>query len=74
MREPSEFSTISVPRDLRAAIIRSLSLDFRTPLRVVGLAAKADNTNSRLFNDFEPGREISARNSLVATGASQAGE
>ncbi|CAB4637679.1 unannotated protein [freshwater metagenome] len=68
------FSRISVPSARSAAIIRSLSLDFKTPCRVVGPLAKADKTSSRLFNDFEPGREISARNSLVATGASQAGE
>ena len=49
-------TSICVPSLRRASIISVESRDTRVSRRVVGLAARAERTNSRLFRDLDPGR------------------
>ena len=49
-------TSICVPSLRRASIISVESRDTRVSRRVVGLAARAERTNSRLLRDLDPGR------------------
>ena len=64
-------TSMCVPSLRRASIIREESRETRQSRRVVGLSARAERTNSRLFRDLDPGRLMIAASGFWVLGAAQ---